>query len=235
MAKQAKNNAARARAQAQKARDREVLAKAKRLQKRGIIYYNKELKGHKVTDYMRRKVRLLEGILTGEQVFVAAPPKVKSQYKSDPGVVRTRKGVVVPAGQKGEVKQIRRNLIAGVRPLGNGYHVERIRLPVNAKNPEAIYRYLESGKVDRYKFPGDYFAFRIYGHGSLRSFPNIETLIQVMSFYSGLDPDSDEPVEFELFRVWPPEAWENMIAEERGARPAKRRNRKGKGYRRKKG
>ena len=148
-------------------------------------------------------------------------------------VVRTKKGVVVPAGQKGEVKQIRRNLIAGVRPLGNGYHVERIRLPVNAKNPEAIYRYLESGKIDRYKFPGDYLAFRIYGHGSLRSFPNVETLIQVMSFYSGLDPESDEPIEFELFRVWPPEAWENMIRKERAARPVKRRNRKG--YRSKKG
>lgn len=223
-----------AREVARQQRDREVLRQAAALKKRGLIYENTPLRGKRVTDYMRRKVNALSGVLTGELVAVKAPPKVKSQYKSDPGVIRTRRGVVIPAGQKDEVKQIRRNLIAGVRPLGGGYFMERIRLPVNAKNPQAIYDFIESGKLDKYKFPGEYLAFRIYGNGSLRSFPNVETMLQIMSFYSAFDPESTEDIEFELFRVWPPDAWEDMIRAEIGARPIKRRKR-AKGYRRKKG
>lgn len=230
MTKRPTNSKGRARSQAKKTRDREIKHKAAKLKKRGLIYQTKSLRNKTVTDYMRRRVRELEGVLEGRLTFVEVPKQVATKYKYRDAIKHVKKGkrrgVLVPVDTAGGKISLdkKRGLIRNIKELGDGHVLERIELPVDVTDVGEFIAWIDSGEPERLKYPNEYFGLRIYGHGSLSAIPNTETLSEyikvryksvVMHDDVELNPaDEDGPIALELFRVWPPEAWENLIAEE---------------------
>lgn len=234
MAKQPKKSIVSKRAQAKKQRAREVIHKAAQLKKRGLIYQGTPLRGKTVTDYMRRRVRELEGVLEGRLQFIEVPKPVATKYQYEGGLKRVKKGkrrgVLVPTPIDGSTLSLdhARGLIRQIKPLGSSGHVlERILMPVNIQDVEEFLEWIDSGEPDRLKYPGEYFGLRIYGNASMQAIPNSETLsFYIRTRYERLLADNPElspsdqadvPMALELFRVWPPEAWEDMAREELAA------------------
>jgi hypothetical protein len=222
MASRAKDTRAQARAQAKKARDAEVKRKAAALKKRGLIYEEKDLRKTKVTAYMRKRVAELEGVLTGDLVALS-PPKGRraSSYKGDEGVKTTTKRKVIVENERDTVLGFRREMRARIIPLGDGTTIEMLSLPKEYRNPERLRELIAEGKLDRLKLPREKFAFRYNGFASLKTFPNAKALEFYLESY--IADDGDEPAELVVYRVFPPEEWQELVRRESGDRDETKR------------
>lgn len=223
MAKRKSNTPKGERAQQRAAADKEIRKKLAALKKRGLIFQKKSLRDYKPTTYAKRRLKELEGVLTGEKIAIKAPKAVRYKYKGLPNTSHAGGKIIVP-NRPGAKAQIRRGMIAFIEPLGkNGHYIEEIVLPVNLRRPDQVKRWIESGEPERLKHPDEYFAFKYFGNASLTALPNAESLLDYLMTYdwfnkesdNELNPSDDEerPAALELFRVYPPDAWDAYVME----------------------
>lgn len=210
-----------------RAEDAALRAKLSALKKLGLVSKRIDLRTYKPTKYMRGKIRKVEGVLTGKQQVVKLTPEqgrvLREQYKGLKNIQFVNGRVVVNT-PKNETADIKDNMLRRVRKLGgkDGAYIESIRIPVDARNPNEILRWIEGGGAERAKFNRDYFGFRYYGNASLRSFPDTRSLLDYLQQYKQFEDGASlrDDFDFELFRVWPPEKWEDMARQEKAERDA---------------
>lgn len=125
---------------------------------------------------MRDRVRAFNDVLRGEVIAVRAKPATREKYQQA-GVLETRGSfILVPkehAKQKARIKK--GELVEVIKPLKWGQEAEVI-LPWKVESVESLTKHLEeySDQVDKLKYNDELFAFRLFGHESLQSFPDAE-------------------------------------------------------------
>lgn len=214
------------------AEERKLKAKVKELRALGIVSNKIDLRSYKPTRYMRTKIRKYEGLLSGKQSLIEITPQeakiLREQYKGVKGINFVN-GKVVVSTPKGEAASVKGEYIRKVRRLGEkGAYIEAIRIPVDPRDPSAIKEWISSGGPEKAKYGQEYFAFRYYGQASLRTLPNVQALLEYLERYEQFDDvnNARDDFDFELYRVWPPEAWEEMAREEQKQREAVKKERK---------
>ena len=202
-----------ARAQERKRRDAEIKKQAARLKKLALLYAKKDLRKVKVTSYMRKKVREFSPVLTGDAV-VLLPPKGKKakDFAGRDDVLATPNGRVVVTNDPDAVKGFRGGRRSTVIPLGDGNNIELLELPIDGRDIELVAEFAESGKLDRFKQPREFFAIRLNGQPAAEVFPNARALAYKLSAYQ----ERSETLEVFVYRVWPPGEWEDLVKRERG-------------------
>lgn len=225
MAKRPKNSAPSRADQAANARaksDKAIRAATLKLQKRGFVYPGKDIRNKPVTRYERERTKALKGVLDGTLQPVATKGAGKG-IRGDKGLERSKGHVFVPV-EKGERARVQNGAIVVTRKNRDGSVVRRMRLPVDAHSPAAVREFIESGQAEAARGSDEeYFAFRIQGYPSLQVHPDTQSILDTINHYrlfSG--PYDDAPITFELVAVYPPEAWETMVAQERSERRAVR-------------
>jgi len=198
----------------QEARLRQI---ALTLQKRGLAFTRTDLTA-KLSAKTKAIARKLEGIHTGTLKAYKLPQKSRWKYETETSQTSpSGTHIIAPPAGPDERKRIKRGMLSTMRPLGEGFHIEIIELPVNVANPNQLRAWIASGEPERLKHPQEYFAFRIEGHASHTAFPNVDALLDYLNTYDlmkKLSGDGGMPVAFELVRVWPPQYWLQVTARE---------------------
>ncbi len=226
MAKRKQSNPRAAAIQAQaKALEKELRAKAAKLKKRGLAFQKTNLKyPAKISASVKKQVRELEGVLTGELEAIKMPKATRYKYKDSKHRVSPSGTHAIRPKEEGARRMIRRGMIATVRPLGDGHMLETIELPVNVKSVRQLRKWIESGEPDRLKHPNEYFGFRLQGHASHTALPDAASMhaylmrynfyIKAEEYELEASDESEAPIEFELMRVFPPDVWDKVVREE---------------------
>lgn len=210
-----------ARAQARKQTDKEIKAKAAALKKRGLLYGSKDLRKTKVTPYMRKRVRELEGILTGDLVALKPPPGKKARdYKGRDDVKTTAGGRIIVENEPDTVQGFRGGKRSRVIPLKDGNNIEMIEVDADSRNLLDVIKYIEENEstLDKLKNPREKFAVRLNGLGNIQTFPNASALLfflmRYKEQYESALSNGETVLDVHIYRVWPPGEWEAQILRE---------------------
>lgn len=225
MAKRDQSKARLAELQAKaKAREKEIRAKAAKLKAKGLAFGKTNLRyPAKITKRIADTVADLEGVLTGDLEAIKLPKPSRYKYAAAQSRLSPSGTHAIRPKEEGARRMIKRGMIATVRPLGDGYYLETIELPVNVKSVRQLRKWIESGEPDKLKHEGEYFGFRLQGHASHTALPDAASMhayLMRYNFYESfedyeLDPENDRAIEFELVRVYPPDIWDSVRATER--------------------
>ena len=206
-----------ARQVARAAADKEIRAATKRLKARGLIFPKKSLRNKKVTRYERERVEQLKAVLTGEAKVLRAKPKTVKAYAGVHGVRTTGKGFLVVNNEPGTVHTIRKGMISGAQPIGGGYTIERLTLPLRTDDGNAVEKFIHSADLDKLKSPDEWFAFRYAGYASLQTMPNKRAVLDYLRRYQ---EDNKQLQSIVLYRVNKPGEWEALQKREEAEREA---------------
>lgn len=175
------------------------------LKKAGVVSSRYDVKEHRPTKYMVRKLKRFSDVLRGEVVPVPAPKEVRQRYR-DTGTFEERgRFLMVPKESASQTTQISRGLVEVVHQLRMGEQ-HRIILPFKASNMEAIaYRLKEDPTLGGLKRPNELFGFRLFGHNmNTIGFPDAESLADyILQRYGHLfrgNSGREGVKHFELFR-----------------------------------
>lgn len=150
---------------------REFRSKVAKLKAKGIVSAKVDARKQRDTKYMRAKVRKFEDVLSGTAIAVKAKKDVREKYSSA-GIFESRGSfVMVPKEHERSRAKIKkgRDLVEIITPLKYGDHREVV-LPFKATNMVDLARKLEANPIDDLKKGDEQFAFRLFGHNSLKSF-----------------------------------------------------------------
>lgn len=190
--------------------EKNILRIAKLLKDKGVAFRKKDFRSAKVTDYMRRRVKQLAGVLTGEAEIVrGSSAQIRSTKGDETVIARGRDFVVVPSDGK-SVSTFRGKMRAIAQPLRDGTTIERLVVPGGAKMSNVL-RFLESGSADALKLKREWFAFRFEDYASPRVFTDAKSLYDfLMQYAEGHEEGETEPKIY-LYRIYPPGDWYRLV------------------------
>jgi len=153
---------------------KEFRSKVAKLKKKHVVSKRVDARSQRATKYMLAKVRKFEDVLSGNAIAVKATKKVREKY-TEAGIFPERGSfLIVPSEMKGQRAKIKkgRDLVEITTPLKWGEERE-IVLPFKPVNMiDLANKIAADPNFDGLKKADEQFAFRLFGHNSIQSFPD---------------------------------------------------------------